>query len=195
MQTKNSNLYTIPLLPGQNAFNHPGRFFRLIESPVPITVKLGDMSAFQMQPGQGVPFPEGEEFIRYELINSLPELIVISYWCGYVDFTDDRRDNIESRTEVVGRGITQILGNTTLDLIPQITGSRTRRKALIVSNLDPAVSLLVSDFSAADAGRGNLVTSVFRESSVILPISEPCRLRNDTGAPVSCVVSDVYWLR
>ncbi len=79
MITKVSNLYTIPLQPGRNTFKNPGRFFRLIQSTVPIGVKLGDLPEITLSAGQCIPFEAPDEFTRYELITPLAELLIVRF--------------------------------------------------------------------------------------------------------------------
>lgn len=192
-----SQLYTIPLAASSTLrLMNPGRFWELVSAPAPIGVKVGEMPEVLLSPGQGLgPWQAPDEFDGYELRNPLAEAITIQFWCGYVGFTDNRRDNTESPTESVGRGITSIAGTTATDLVPVITGTRIRRKAVIVSNFDAAVSIYVSDYTPADSGKGNIVATVGPGQCVILPISEPCRLKNTTAGAVSCAVADIYWLR
>ena len=40
-----SNRYRIPLQPGVNPFNNPGRFWKLLDCPVPIRVKIENRSS------------------------------------------------------------------------------------------------------------------------------------------------------
>lgn len=195
MQPKNSNLYTVPLQPGINSFNHPGRFFRLLEAPVPIGVKLGDMSPIRaLRAGQGVPLDKGEEFPRYELTNPLPGILRVTYWVGFVDFSDNKIDQIEAATEfapvadVAGVYVGGVLAaGASIDLLGDVTPGRLRRKAVQVFSLSPDANLLLCDLTGRVGG-------VVRPGETITqPVSAPIRITNPTAAPLACWLSEIWW--
>lgn len=169
-----------------------GLFLQYIAGVSPIFIRKDGESFDEYWPGNGTG---SGAFTSFEVRNPAAFDVEIWLWVDRVEWLDNRRDNVESPTEAVGRAFTSIAASGLVDLLPDLTAPRIRRKAITVTNLDATVSIFVSDSSSANAGRGNIIAAVFPQSSVILPISEPCRLRNDTGAAVSCAVGDVYWLR
>ena len=196
MNNSNSKLYRVRVPAGEVLpIKISGRHVSVVATPIPLIVRIGDMSENDFLSGQGVSFDAGESFDRVEVSHKGDAAIFVEIWIGWVAFVDNRRDNIESPTITVGRAFIQIGANAIIDLIPEITGSRIRRKALIISNYDPAITIFVSDSSSANVNKGNIIARVGREEAIILPISEACRLRNDTGAPVSCSVGEIYWTR
>lgn len=94
----------------------------------------------------------------------------------------------EPRTEAVGWAGNSVAAGTTEIFVPILSGMRTRRKAIIISNRDPGADLLLRD------ANGNVVGVISGGERQMFPISETVQLRNDGGAPVPCAVGEIYWL-
>ena len=190
-----SNRYRIPLQPGVNPFNNPGRFWKLLDCPVPIRVKIGDMPEMELVAGQGFDFPAGEYFERFEITNPLETTLTVTFWNGFVGFRDDRSNQFEAPTSFVpvaasGNYVPGSLGALgAVDLIESIAAGRLRRKAVQICNLDPATNLLICDTS-------DVVGAIVRPGETIAqPVSGPIRIKNTTGAAVACWLSEIYWTR
>lgn len=188
--SKDAKMYrNHPLNPGRNPIKLHGRHFTLVSSPVPLGVKLGDMPENDLVSGQRLALDAPDEFDRVELVNPTAEMIRADFWIGHIAFYDDRRDNIESPTQAVAWAGTEIPATDEVAFPPLLVAGRIRRKAIVVSNRDPALNLEITD---AD---GNIVCRVGPEESIMLPLSEACSVKNENGAPVACNVGEIYWLR
>ena len=85
------------------------------------------------------------------------------------------------------QALTNVPAASTVWLDPQLTGLRFRRKAVVISNEDAAVSLWFVDEA------GNLITRIPPDREMILPVSGKIGVRNVSGAPVSVSVGGIYW--
>jgi hypothetical protein len=94
----------------------------------------------------------------------------------------------EPRTEAVGWSGTSIAAGAAVTFVPLLSGMRTRRKAIVVSNRDPSADLLLRDAS------NNVVGVISGGEKQIFPISETVNLFNAGGSAVACAVGEIYWL-
>jgi hypothetical protein len=94
----------------------------------------------------------------------------------------------EPRTEAVGWSGSSVAAGVAVTFVPLLSGMRTRRKAIIVSNRDPSADLLLRDAS------NNVVGVISGGEKQIFPISETVNLFNAGGASVACAVGEIYWL-
>ena len=94
----------------------------------------------------------------------------------------------EPRTEAVGWSGTSVAAGAAVNFVPLLSGMRTRRKAIIVSNRDPSADLLLRDAS------NNVVGVISGGEKQIFPISETVNLFNAGGSAVACAVGEIYWL-
>ena len=187
---RHGSLRRVAVPAGQkNAFSSSGRFLRVIESPVPVEIRLDDQPGSDFGAGTGLQFPEGEGFQRVEITNSASFDIVVVLWLGFVDYVDNRQALIEPETEFASNAATQIAAGATLALPPALTGLRMRRKAVNVSNMDAALLLELLDPAGV---RGMSIPGGY---TVTLPVSREVRVRNPNGAPVAVAISEIYWTR
>lgn len=93
----------------------------------------------------------------------------------------------EPSTVAISYDLASIGASDTAWLEPKLTGLRFRRKAVIVANEDPAVSLWLVDET------GKRVTRIPPDREIILPVSEKVGIENPTGATVSISAGGIYW--
>jgi hypothetical protein len=178
-----------PLLPagGRIPFAVLGRYFHLVDSPCSIGVKLDEGSESLMRPGSGVELMGGDEFRRIELHNPSNAPVRVSFWAGFSRYYDYRLALIEPETELHAWNGTSIAANNHVDFHPQITGTRIRRKCIMITNGDPNLRLQVRDQA------GNVALQIMGQDSITLPISGFVRVHNPNGSPVDCSISEIYW--
>lgn len=194
MISNSSQLYRITLPAGApSVLPVMGRHFFVVSAPVPLKVKIGEMPASDMVAGQGVSFDDPEFFTVTEITHTSPAAITVDLWVGTVAFIDNRRDNIESPTVAAGWSGTSLAASpaagSSVTFTPDFTGGKIRRKAVIVANYDPALTINICDMA------GNIVSPVRTGETITLPISAPFKLINPNGAPISCSVGEIYWTR
>lgn len=194
MITNVSQLYRVPLLPGRpNSFPVTGRHFFVVSSPVTLKVKIGEMVTNDFVASQGVSFDAPEYFTNIEITHAETVPVEVELWIGAVAFIDNRRDNIESPTVSVGWTGTSLAASpgvgSTVTFTPSLTGGKIRRKAVVVANYDPALTINICDTA------GNIVSPVRTGESITLPISGAFKLINPNGAAVACSVGEIYWTR
>ncbi len=174
-----------------------GRHFYYINGSSPILVKLGNMSASLLRPGQGIgPLVSPDEFQRIEITNPAGTRMEVSFWAGYAPFIDNRQDQVEARTEFVPvadvPGVFEagvLLPGQSLDLAGSPTESRYRRKAVVIGNLDPSPAVLILMTDAADQ-IGGIVRG---GESITHPISGFVRFRNTSASGIACHFSEIWW--
>lgn len=193
---RHSSLYTFTLQPGAGKVLPqviPGQYWSYVEGTGPILVRLDEQPASLIDPGVTLFAGEGQQFDRFEMSNPTGLAMTIVVWIGYTDRIDRRRNQIEAPTEFVpvpsaAPYVGGVLAATSqLDLPGNPTTTRIRRKAIVVVNLDPAIALELCDAAG-------VVGAVVRATeSVTLPISGFVRIKNSSGAPVACHLSEIWW--
>lgn len=96
-------------------------------------------------------------------------------------------ESSEPDTVAISYDLAEVPASDTVWLPPQLTGLRFRRKAVVVANESPAVSLHLVDED------GNKIVRVPGDREIMLPISGRVGLKNETGAPVAVSVGGIYW--
>lgn len=165
-----------------------GRNFHVVFSPVEIEIKWpgGEFSAFPQ--GLGISdLPDGATFSRLEVKNPSAGYITVRLYIGGASLTDSRADVMEPKTVAVGQPAATLAGSGNLNLDGIPTGLRLRRKCVQVTNLDANLNLQLRDVS------GNVVLSVFPQTSITLPISEFVQVHNPNGSPLALNVSEIWW--
>ena len=194
MISKTSQLYRVPLLPGRpNVFPVTGRHFFVVSSPVTLAVKIGEMVRNDFVASQGVSFDDPDFFTEIEITHAESVPVEVELWIGSVAFIDNRRDNIESPTSCLGWTGTELAAapaaGSKVTFTPNTAAGRLRRKAVVVANYDPALTINICDTAE------NIVSPVRTGESITLPISGAFKLINPNGAPVACSVGEIYWTR
>jgi hypothetical protein len=165
-------------------------FYRFLSIPQGVEVSVND--------GPDVPLfliPSYERkanespIVRIRLTNKTTQTIVYRLIAGLGRIPPSFENEVkEPRTEAVGWAGSSIAAGAAVDFVPALSGMRTRRKAIIVSNLDPSADLRLRDTS------NNVVGVISGGERQMFPISETVNLFNAGGAPVSCNVGEIYWL-
>lgn len=169
--------------------NAEGNNFHVVFAPVPIEVRWANGGEFGFyEQGAGVrDIPGGQTFRRLEVRNPTVGDITVVIYVGGPIYSDARSSVIEPRTEYDAWTGTQINAATGQTFSGVPSGSRIRRKAIQITNLDATLNLQVRD----SAGHVGLI--VFPETSITLPISEAVEIYNANGAAVACAVSEIFW--
>lgn len=180
-------------------FNVAGVFARLTAATgqLQIAFDLGQYCPFIL--GLAYRCLPGESFEKITIRNNTAVAITFSGVAGSI-VLDDNRLNIvtsptilpvtEPLTSLVGQGITAIAAGASRPLSGVPGAGQYQRAAVLVDNLDAASPLTIYDAIVA----GNVAGYVLPGSSRYLPLSGPCRIANDTGAPINCAVSEIWEL-
>lgn len=170
-----------------------GRAFYYVNGATPILVKFDTQPANLLRPGQGFTAQGEDVFDRIEI--SIPDGTAqqISFWAGFVQFVDNRQDQVEARTVFVpvvsgGNLAGGVLApNGFINLPGSPTEELYRRKAVQIANLDPAVNLELRDA----AGHVGLI--VRPGETLTQPVSGFIRVANPAGAGVAVRISEIWW--
>lgn len=161
------------------------------------------MEGFQV--GTGKDFAKTGEinfFESLEIENLNAFAVVIIMFAGFGEYIDKRTTIVGNRLSsilptiepatmafsVVGATDT-IAASTVIALPGAPTTAQLRRKAIIVSNDDPATLLYVR------TAAGVRVCVVQPKTEIILPISEACQVQNPSASIVSATVSEIWWMK
>lgn len=165
-----------------------GRNFYVVFSPVDIEIKRpgSEWATYPQSTGLDV-LPDGDEFERLEVRNPSVGTITVVLWIGGPLFRDARAAIIEPRTEFAASATVSIANGAFVDFSGVPSGLRIRRKAINVTNNDPALDLQIRDAA------GNIGLLVFAKTSITLPISEFVRIQNAAGGPIAVALSEIWW--
>ena len=164
-------------------------FFRFMSVTEGLIVSVNDGPDIPVTAIPSYKIKEGDDTIQRLVIKNTNSFAVqVRLIAGRGDlpptFYGDMR---EPSTEGVGWSGTSIGATSGQTFTPQLTGQRTRRKAVIVSNLDPAANLQLRDAS------NNIIAYVGPAEKMIFPISETVIVFNPGGSAISCAIGEVYW--
>lgn len=167
-------------------------FYRFLSIPQGVEVSVND--------GPDVPLfliPSYERkekespIVRIRITNRTTQTIVYRLIAGLGRIPPSFENEIkEPRTEGVGWQGTSIANAVGVDFVPLLSGMRTRRKHIIVNNLDPSANLYLRD-KATPPG---VIAVIGGGEKMQFSISETVQVYNPGGAPVSCQIGEVYWL-
>lgn len=192
---KNFGTIYRPIIPAGQPLTQDiaARHFYYVNGAVPIRVKFDRAGDCILRPGQGVSADVGDNFSRLEISTIDGTAQAISFWAGFVQFIDNRQDQIEARTECVPIATsaawdgTQMDSYSTIELPGTPTETLYRRRAVVVSNLDPSAVIELRDGS-------NVVTGIVRPGETITHnVSGPVFIGNNTGAAVPATISEIWW--
>lgn len=180
---------TLSIAPGAiESINGQGENFHIVFAPVDIQIKWPGGEFVTYPQGSGVDnLKAGQTFGRLEVRNPSTGTITVLIYVGGPLYRDNRSALIEPRTELDAWSSNSLASATgqAFDGIP--TGLRMRRKAINVTNLDPALNLQVRDAA------GHIGLTIFAQTSVTLPISEAVTIHNATGSAIACSISEIWW--
>lgn len=168
--------------------NAEGRNFHVIFAPTDIEIKIpgGEFGIYQQGSGLN-DLPDGRTFRRLEIKNPTTSDIRVLIYIGGPQYRDSRAAVIEPKTAARGWAPASLAATTGATFTGVPAGRQIRRKSIQVTNLDPTLTLQVRDTS------GNVILTVFAETSIILPISEPVEIYNQNPAAVACNISEIFW--
>ncbi len=186
MQNRASNFITgqVPAN-GIQGFHVKGASFYLLRCAGPVFVRTDNTPEKPYLEGTGEDFPA--DFSRLEIRNPTAEPISFSVWYGWGRYIDTRSAVYDGYTETAAHPVAVIPGNTSWPFLGSASGNRVQRKALVVSNLDPAIILWVCD------GAGNKALACFPQQSAVIQSAGPLVVKNEQAAPVNCAVSEVWY--
>lgn len=170
------------------AINNEGRNFHVVFAPVDIQVKVPGGEFVTFPQGAGVEnIPDNGTFKRLEVRNPSTGPITVVIYIGGPLYRDNRSAIIEPKTEFAAWSGTTLANATGQTFSGVPAGFRIRRKCIQVTNLDPALNLQLRD------ALNNIGLSVFPNTSITLPISEPVTVYNNSGGPIACNISEIWW--
>lgn len=174
--------------PGIATIEAEGDFFWLLESPARIEIKATGGSFLPYEQDTGDDFEKVGPFKRLELKNATPNDVRVLVYVGFSRYKSARAAVIEPRTSLVAWNGTQIgaAAGVTFAGVPSV--GQLRRKAIQITNGDASLRLQLRDTA------GNVALEIFPETNITQPVSESVEVYNPNGAPVSCRVSEIYWL-
>ncbi|MDD2764178.1 MAG: hypothetical protein PHE83_09425 [Opitutaceae bacterium] len=184
-----SHFSTLKLGPGAiDSINAEGKNFWIVFAPVSVQVMYpgGEFGTYEQ--GTGLDnLPNGETFKRLTVRNPTLGTITVVIYVGGPLYRDARAAVMEPKTAGIGQAAASLAATSglTLDGIP--TGLLIRRKSIQLTNLDPNLRLQIRDSS------GNILATVFKEQTYILPISESVEFYNPNGSAVACNISEIWW--
>lgn len=166
-----------------------GRYFSVVETPGLLGVKLDQAPESLLEQGQQLNASADDQFTRVELRNLSAAPIRVAVWIGFTEFVDNRRAAMEAPTRFApwtGISLAAATGQT-FPAAPASATRDVRRKAIVVTNEDPTLSLQVRDAA------GVVGHTIFAQTAITLPISGDVEIYNANGAPVACRIAEIWW--
>ncbi len=180
-----------------------GTMFYIVDSDgigdaVYISIKTNKTIEELFTAGCGKEFADDQFFSRLDVKNiSTTQTVTLTLFSGFGDYIDRRLTIVDGRfnsvvpvreaptllksnnPSTIGAGAT-----LTFNTLPAGT---IRRKALVVSNMDLANSLIIRD--SANVGG----CAVFPQTSVTLPVSGEIKVYNGTASIIVCYISEIFY--
>lgn len=189
---------TIPAF-DQTRIDATGDFFYVKESEQPLLYQMDEGPDLPWDVGTG---PAKAQFSRLTIKNPWSSPVRVLVYAGRGGVIDNRftlvpsRDFAipvyESKTEVAGWNANTIAATTAIAFPGTPILPRVKRKSLVVSNLDVANPLYIKSGVTGGYLTGNYCAAVFFGTTVILPISGPVWVVNETAAPIPCCISEIW---
>lgn len=175
--------------------SHYGNRFYFQNATAPITASTEHTVARPYKKGTGEQFPDNLRFKRIEIKNPNPFSVYVQIWVGFGEFLDSTFEVVDGYTKLYGVNIASnsIPGTSEIYLPGTPTGQQLQRKAIVVSNMDLTNALFVMEANAS--GVGTLTSNVvFGSTSIMLPISGPVVIRNNTSSPIVTYVGEIWYV-
>jgi len=175
--------------PGFASFDVLGNAFYLIECAGEVQIKTDTSPYKTYRKSTGENFPGDQTFQRLEIRNYGSET-KIKIWAGWGEYIDRRFELLEAPTKAMGwdDANQEVPANDHIDVVPVSGDGVIRRKAVIITNLDPNENLRLEDTN------GQTFMTVFPRTSITLPVSDTVRINNDTGAAISCNIGQINYV-
>lgn len=200
----NVKLSAAPGIQSIQRLNATGNKFYIIDCDTDDAISIKtDVTAYeQFTVGTGKDMSaEGKSFTAIEIRNDVANDITFKLFIGYGDYIDKRTTIvgnrlssilpvIEPKTLPLAIAATTIAGNASIvfnGVAPSI--AHLRRKAMVVSNLDANLTLQILDVA------NNVVLTIFPSTSIIIPISEFCKIHNPNPGVLSLSASEIWWMK
>ena len=172
---------------GTNGIDAFGVSFYVIQSTSDIGIK-SDKTVFKTyKQGTGERFTKNFEFQRLEFSNPNAYDVTVFIWYGFGEYIDRRFELLDASTSAVA------YSGTVTNPVPVIfngvpSGTQTRRKYAIVTNLDAANPIKIRDLN------GNNMATVFKEQNFIVDSSAGFEIFNETGAGIAYEVAEFWYI-
>lgn len=151
--------------------------------------------------GTGKEFSEDQPFRQLQITNYSPDVVTITLFAGFGDYIDKRTTIvgnrltsilpvIEPKTKPIAGAVTSIAGNAAIALSGVPATGQLRRKAIVVSNVDANLNLQILDGTGT-----NIILTIFPNTSIILPISEACSIKNPNGSALALTYGEIWWMK
>lgn len=173
--------------PGLQVLDVAGNAFYLVDATGDVKISTERSPAKTYRKSTGERFPMEQAFGRLEIQNYGAKTS-LRIWAGWGEYVDRRFEMLEAHTAAVGWNGSEIPAMDHVDFVPMSGGGYIRRKSILITNLDPNENLRVTDQA------NNTLLSVFPRTTITLPLADTIRINNDTGAPVSCNVGEIYYV-
>lgn len=175
-------------------------YFVECDSDAEIAVKSDKTQAEIFTVGTGKEFTEEQAFTALEIQNLSAAAVTVTIFAGFGDYIDKRTTIVGNRLSSIlpviepktqgAAGATNPIGaGATINLTGVPVSPQLRRKCIVVTNLDPALNIQIRD------NAGGILLTVFKETSVTLPISEAVQIHNPNGAAVSISYGEIWWMK
>lgn len=183
-------------------FPQTGVRFYIVESSsdAEIGIKTDKTQQELFTVGTGKEFSDDQAFTALELENFSSAAVTLKLFAGYGNYIDQRTTivgnrltsilpTIEPRTQMVAGVVNSINAITGITLTGAPSVLQLRRKAVGLTNLDPAANLQLRDALL------NIGLTIFPGTSIIYPLSESVQIYNPNGAAVALSYNEVWWLK
>jgi hypothetical protein len=191
-------IYRRKLAPGESDnINFPGSFFYVVNADGPIRIGPNDEDGNVYDVGTGPIGPASHPFRKLKVQNEHTADNLVEIAVGVGEFRDNRFTLVPQRnvgvpiypapTRFVVNPATSIAAGASVSLPGTWTAPDRIRKAIIVQNLDAALSLHIrvgNDVVNEVPGSPIPMTHTFE-------VSGPVNIHNPHGAPVSCRIAEI----
>lgn len=155
--------------------------------------------------GTGKEFSAEQYFTALQITNENAVPITITLFAGFGDYIDKRTTIVGNRLQsilptieplvqmvsvkVAGIPVANIAGGGDIPAPGAATPTQLRRKAILVSNLDPNLNLQLKDQN------GDIAHTIFANTCQIIPVGGLVTLHNPNGSAISCEFAELWWMK
>lgn len=172
---------------GIRPIEQPGLCFSVVTAATVVDIKWygTDWGAYEQGDGEDMRGTDG--FKRLEIRNPTVNPVTVVIYVGDAMRVSQRVAIMEPRTRFHAWSGTDIAAGASVVFSGPHAATDLRRKAILVSNDDPALPLYVGDAA------GNIGHTVLAQTSSTLPISENVTIHNPAGSAVACRIGEIWW--
>lgn len=165
-----------------------GETFYFVGLTAPVNAKTDLTAAKPYRQGTGERFPSELRFRSLDIENPNASPVQLVLWVGFGEYIDHRTALIDGYTQAVGSPYSSVPAASARVFNGQPSGSQLQRKAIVVTNLDPANVLFLRDQSGA------VICAVIANTSLTLPISGYVDVYNPSGAAITAYMGEVWYV-